>query len=371
MNTIISSLNSAVLSSLPLSAEIYTVNLESENEDLLTSKFAVFSDLHLNIRAGESLDDPYTPGKGNGRTDLARALSVCKNENISFLAACGDIGDAPNAFNTTNALLESVVAETNPNFPIYLVKGNHDQNLTDEHWSMLNKFGDAGVLQANDQNYSFEDDYNKYVFLSVKKLEDTEGNASSATQSEPYPAEAIECLQSALSGDCSKTVHVFMHFPLNALRPEPQFAGLGNTEYKGGPDAVDQYGFSVINDTANKIWKNEQNTLILDMLKEYPGTSIVYSGHSHYIQQVELYIPNVMVAQAAENVWTVHIPSLNYPRNRARTVIASTHPLLQPSQGFIVECYSTCIILKCIEFNENCSCIPNQVLKEYVVPLKA
>lgn len=106
---------------------------------------------------------------------------------------------------------------------------------------------------------------------------------------------------------------------------------------------------------------------MLDVLKSYAGTSIVYSGHTHFMQQVEQACPTVMVSQAAKNVWTVHVPSLNYPRDKNRSTVAESMPDIQPSQGFFVECYKGMTVLKCIEFNGACAPASSWVLKSYAI----
>ena len=84
-------INTAILSSLPLSAEIFTLCNNFDYGKQL-AKFGVVSDLHLKSTTDNySNTDNINPGDGNGILDLYRALSAYKDENVDFVAVCGDI----------------------------------------------------------------------------------------------------------------------------------------------------------------------------------------------------------------------------------------------------------------------------------------
>lgn len=81
-------------------------------------------------------------------------------------------------------------------------------------------------IVGNGWNYIIDDnESNRYVFLSLRHLDTSEAAANKQVQ--PFDDDAMAVLRDAASRDASKTMHVFMHFPLNSLRPSSQFAGLG------------------------------------------------------------------------------------------------------------------------------------------------
>lgn len=349
----------SILSSLPLSAEIYTVNKEPADRGDLQAKFAVFSDLHLNKDNGATTPD--NPGKGNGIEDFIRALSFCNGQGLDFAAVCGDIGDNAYEFNDTKEIYEGIIDAVKPDFPVYCVKGNHDQGIDD------NEFKQTFTNGKNALDYSFDINNNRFIFMSLKHRDIPD--YGQGTQLNPFSEDTLEFLNTEVNTADGKTLHIFMHFPPNALRQTSQFAGLGESPHIGWSEVhyVCGYGFQLSYE--DQKWSNEQNTYILDLLKDYDGKSVVYSGHSHLCWQAQTSVPNVMFAQAFRNVWTAHLPSLNKPRNRDWTEIVGDAPQFQPSQGYIVKCYEDVVMLDCIEFNQYCAPYGGYVLQTYSVPL--
>lgn len=92
-------METAILYDVALSSQIYTLDSQSADpKEGILANFAVLADLHLYRSAEDAADSSYdldNKGKGNGLEDFYRALLACKAEKVDFVAACGDIGDAP------------------------------------------------------------------------------------------------------------------------------------------------------------------------------------------------------------------------------------------------------------------------------------
>ena len=303
--------------------------------------FAAFSDIHLC-----AVNDNDHVGDGNGLVDFTRALSIANTYNVEFACIAGDIGQYHNLHQYTDRNFDDCIASANVNYPIYCCTGNHDQGYSEAEW--------YNTTSCHLSTYSIVKGNDVFVFLSLSSNTSLTGYASNV-QEKPYTDESIDQLEEILNSNPHKRMFLFMHFPLNSECPYPQYAGLGqlkypsaNTSYKPGNNSVHNEGFKL-----DSNWHNDQNTRILNLLKSYNGVAIVFSGHTHFIDEVEQYNHNMLYAKVSDNVHTVHIPSLNYPRDRDRNTICSSFPDKQPSQGYIVDCYDSKIVLHCHEFNTN------------------
>ena len=251
-----------------------------------------------------------------------------------FFCVAGDIGMnygtlSSSTFNAYGRAITSAgidVAQT----PIYVCRGNHDVQPSDDEWR------DATGCESN--LYTFEENGDLFVFLSNRN--------TGANAREPYDETDLDTLQTMLEENPNRRVFLFMHFPLNSGMPYFQYAGLlddrvhpqnqdqkiylsidglsaGNesrkyhsSNYKN-INSITRYGFSpTFNEDGSYDVDvfNRQCRRLVDMLKNRPGTSIVFSGHTHLIFDVDVYCPNVNFCRSG-NMCTIHVPSLNYPRN--------------------------------------------------------
>ena len=114
-----------------------------------------------------------------------------------------------------------------------------------------------------------------------------------------------------------------MHFPLNAERTVDQYPGIGQQYYgmgsyrNTGTDnngcRIYYYGFKLALDTR----RNEQNEELVEAIKAFDGQIFVFSGHTHFRFEVDKWIDNVNYMEIAPGKHLFHVPSLNFPRNRA------------------------------------------------------
>jgi hypothetical protein len=109
---------------------------------------------------------------------------------------------------------------------------------------------------------------------------------------------------------------------VKACQTEGQFAGL----LDGGGSANSNmnqviYGFHLTAGAQDYTQKVESEEII-DILKQHNGDTVVFSGHTHLVFEVEDLdygvgkgFSNVNVAHIpGTSITTVHIPSLNHPR---------------------------------------------------------
>ena len=336
-------------------------------------RFAAFSDIHL-----ETPPDG-DPGTGNGRgvADFAEALSACAAQGVSFFCVAGDVGMNYGSLSASTAdsyRRAFAMAGVDPaRTPAYVCKGNHDVDLYGDEW--------RAITSCDSSFYAVEKGGDLFAFLSNNRY-DGKPNHKSANVQEPYDEEDLDRLEETLAGDPARRVFLFMHFPLNSGTPRLQYAGLeddgihpqGNSQHLslnglsagnapdkyhsggyGHTNSVTRYGFAPTfreDGSYDPGSFNRQSRRIADMLRNRPGTSVVFSGHTHLTFDADVYCPRVNFCRSG-NMCTVHVPSLNYPRSPDWKTVCDAEDMLeyQPQQGYIVEVYADRAVIKGFDFN--------------------
>ena len=80
---------------------------------------------------------------------------------------------------------------------------------------------------------------------------------------------------------------------------------------------------------------------------------IVFHGHTHYYFNADMTSPNINFSRINSHLYSIHAPSIGYPRNRNAVEICRQVPAVQPSQGYFVERHIDKIVIKGYEFNPN------------------
>ena len=327
--------------------------------DVLKYKFATFSDIHLQQADEHDLTGLPEGTTLDGAKDFINALSIAKQQNVDFACVAGDIGINSDKYEQTDSIYDNCLSIAKFDKNVYCCKGNHDAGISLDNWK--------SITSCELSTYSVTKDDDVFAFLNIKTDETITGYLDAIATS-PYLDEDIEQLENIVQSNPGKTIFLFMHFPLNAERPAYQFAGLQELQYPskanhhvnadgsfakdGSASRVNQYGFKLKNIDGIP-WHNVQNSRILDCLKAHDGKVIVFSGHSHYVFDVDTRSPRVNFSQVSDNVYTVHIPSLNYGRDKQLNPICNDLPTMQPAQGYIVEVYKKKILIRGYEFNQN------------------
>lgn len=266
--------------------------------------FAALSDVH--VFNSEVYGGAYD--SINGDEDLVRAVGHINNAGVDFTAISGDLIIS---FDSTPSVIEAELTKaTNilktADAPVYVVKGNHDKMVNETLWKSL-----TGC--DTDYYFTVGDDY--YVFLSLKTVQNVSSNDDT-----PYGSAKLAWLRDVLEEAAGKRVCLFMHYP---------FAGLS------GLRPGERYGFTDA---------STEEEAILDMIADH-GAVTVFNGHTHYdFESTEQY-PTINVCRiGSQNTYTVHVPSVAYPRD------SSYNTVTEESQGYIVEIYPEGMLLKGMDF---------------------
>lgn len=139
---------------------------------------------------------------------------------------------------------------------------------------------------------------------------------------------------------------------------------------------------------------------IIEILKGHEnGKTVVFSGHTHFVFECEGFnqlwgkgYPNINVSPIVEHdssnnsysdtgITTVHIPSLNYPRQfksalgsnsilpgavNGYSTISGSNPYRQPCQSWIVDVYADKLVLNGFESNVCHDRIYGDILDKYI-----
>lgn len=266
--------------------------------------FAALSDVH--VFNSEVYGGAYD--SINGDADLVRAVGHINAAGVDFTAISGDLIIS---FDGTPSVIEAELTKSTnilktASAPVYVVKGNHDKMVNETLWKSL-----TGC--DTDYYITVGDDY--YVFLSLRTVQNVSSNDDT-----PYGSAKLAWLRGVLEEAAGKRVCLFMHYP---------FAGLS------GLRPGERYGFT------DASTEEEQ---ILEMIADH-GAVTVFNGHTHYdFESTEQY-PNINVCRiGAQNTYSVHVPSVAYPRDYSYNTVT------EESQGYIVEVYPEGMLLKGMDF---------------------
>ena len=239
------------------------------------SSIAVMSDVHILIN--ENYNGDYN--SINGDEDTKRAIGFLNEMDIEQISITGDL---ILSFTSVRKEIEAELEKSTSilktaKVPVYVVKGNHDKMVDEAVWT---------EMTGCEMDYSFEKDGTVYIYMSLLKQNDTGSN-----DTYPYGSAKVAWLKERLTEAKGKRVLLLMHYPFNG------YAGLqpGKT-----------YGFTE---------GSSEEKAILDAIAAH-GAVTVFNGHTHYdFETVEKY-PDICVARiGGKNTWTVHSPSVAYPRS--------------------------------------------------------
>lgn len=269
---------------------------------------AIFSDVHVFENKADS---------NNGFDELPVGLETVRNMGVDFLSVTGDFimdAGADSGLATREfAEVQAIINQFN-GFTINVCKGNHDKVLSQKEWTSF---------WGHDMDYSFTHKGETFIYLSLLTASNIGSNDTVA-----YGDEKIEWLAQEMKKAAGNRIYLFMHYPL------PGYAGL----IPGSP-----YGFTTA---------STEDDRILELVKKYDNT-YVFSGHTHYDFAAQDTYKGISVTPIeGTQSYTVHVPSLAYPR------ISASATAYSESQGYYAEVYEKGIVLKGIDFKKNGKFIP-------------
>ena len=247
--------------------------------------FGVMSDIH--IPTDETTDNVYGI-KYKGITKFTNVVNKLKDSDLDFVCATGDLttyGYDVQYQNFVNVL-------KNLNKPFYSPNGNHDMiyNGDANNTKWTNYFGHG-------MNHVFTKNNDVFIFVSMKL---------NGTTKNPYDS-SIDWLETQLNNYKNKRVFLFIHYPLYGS------AGLKPNQYYGWVEA------------------STENDRLLNLLKQHLNV-YCFSGHTHYIFEVQEKYPNINVSTLDYYYTTfIHVPSLTQPRDDAgnMTDVSDSNQYLQ------------------------------------------
>lgn len=277
----------------------------------LNYSFAVISDVHI--------------GKGDSEEDLINATAYFDDNNIDFAVICGDAVDDGSSLEELEAY-QSIVAKVET--PIYVAMGNHesvnldisgrDNDISGNYASISQYFKQNAHPNINQElYYTFNKGNDVFIILGVY------GNFN---YGRTFSAAELQWLYETLEANRNKRCFLFHHyFPKN-----------------GSGDAVNCYSSDGLKGTQGEVFYN--------LLRHYKNV-IYFHGHSHAsfrVQELNKY--NTIDKEYGR--YSVHVPSLmwtTYPNANGDAYVKDK----DTGEGYIVEVYSTGVLLKGRDFEKN------------------
>ena len=236
-------------------------------------------------------------------SDFNKALTYADNdEDIAFTCISGDLTSAGTAAQLTEykAIVDSHTK------PVYAISGNHEASEGAISFEALEPYTGYPLY------YSFEHNGDVYIMLGQHKW----------TQL-PFEENELQWLYETLEANRNKRCFVFYHmFPWGDC---------------GNADGLYKENFFVASYQA----------VFQSLLRHYKNTTL-FHGHSHlklYLQELD----ERANFSNAQGYRSIHIPSLAAPRDDANRD-GTYENVFAESEGYIMEVYENCIVLKGYDF---------------------
>ena len=371
--------------------------------------FSAISDIHLRVE--DSTNDDA------GHDDLKNLFKVLGNRqrdmglNLKYIFCAGDIG-YDSKIGEIRAFNNIVTNHCPISFDnVFSCNGNHDRGHSIDDWKN-HMFSESNQLDVTDEkNFTHTDGNFVFAFMSLRQ------DAPSPNRSDLYTqyyfsetSETEEWLRGVVADSAGKTLILFMHYPFinrkcfdinktdlviydfetdaDILQSIPTaelnipYAGLADGGGNGDKSysMVTYHGWRVDPSDSFDYENPTEWERIIEILKGHQGgKTIVFSGHTHFAFECEDYnqiwgkgYANINVAPIVDfdastrkytdtGITTVHIPSLNYPRQfkgssstfpgavTGYSTISGANPYRQPCQSWLVDVYEDKLILRGFE----------------------
>lgn len=320
--------------------------------------FGLFSDLHNN--------EGTTGNTTDNDEDMANAMQFYKNNNVNFVACCGDV------FSTANnqgmfQKFKQVKDANLGSIPLYACSGNHDcatstgdaGNPDQSLWNTYLGTGTKFVITHADNSDVPENDV-LIFFGESNNIFCNEGSSSANRQNptvgrDPYTAEDVEWIRQQLETYKDKRVLVFNHlfFPGTC---DAQNAYVNSSKYFS-PSLSKIASLAYM--YTNSIWFNGHNHWAY---KEQAGDRTANVSHECKYQTPGLQMATQVHVSSCGGCREVNMSDATYRRN----------DLYGYSEGSIVEVYSDCIVYKCIQFSTTAMNYINKYMPtcQYIIPFE-
>jgi predicted phosphodiesterase len=259
--------------------------------------FGALSDVHID---NDGTDEASATG------DFIKALTFF-NSNADLVAISGDLCNE-NSYNELSIYKNLV--DTNSTIPVYATRGNHDARYS---ISDFETYTGRGLY--------FEETYNndKFIFLGMS----TEDYADGC-----FKKEELSWLENKLESYKNQRVFLFFHVFM------PNTCGNINNLYP----------YSGLNLSSTEIQD------FIRLMTKYKNV-IYFSGHSHLEFDLQRFGANANIFSDGTTCHRVHIPSCAKPRKNSFGISsADTYKYDAGSEGYLVDVYENCIVLRGRDF---------------------
>lgn len=280
--------------------------------------FGLVSDIHL------WKEEPTW--NANEKFDDALGFFESGDVNCAFCVVCGDLtqtgfylrtdeSDASTTYlDETQFEKYKEICDNHPKLPVYELMGNHESYYVD----IANDLNKMKTYTGNDALY-YTIEYQNDVFIFC-------GQPTGTT---PMSDEAFDFLSNTLSANSDKRCFVFVHPIWN--------------DDSGDANGIYSNHSVGLGGTQLSWWSKGED--LKNLLKQYPKV-VLFHGHTH-IKFEEQAKDKSLNYTNKNGFHSVHIPSLGRPREiiNNELVYAPTE-----SQGYIVDVYDDCIVLRGRDF---------------------
>ena len=262
--------------------------------------------------------------------DFQKALTYLNNDvDVAFTCIAGDLTDVGYEEQLTQykAVVDSCSADT----PVYAIAGNHDRygSLSAQYFSNYTGYplfyslgidlsGQCVASDVTQTPVAYGSDVHD-VFIMVGHLKWVY-----TTHDELFSQAELQWLYNTLELNRNKRCIVFTHvFP---------WGDSGN--------ACNYY--------TDDFWSGTEGEVFNSLMAHYKNV-VVFHGHSHlkfYLQELD----DKANYSNALGYHSVHIPSLSVPRD---IVNGSLQKIYADSEGYVVDVYDACIVLRGRDFVED------------------
>lgn len=271
--------------------------------------FGLVSDIHLY---------PIVAVDWRPELKFDNALTYFESKGCAFCAHCGDItqtglyleGDTTN-IDTRQFAKYKEICDAHPGLPVYGVCGNHE-SITGK--AISNNSTELEYYTGHGLYYTVEQGNDLFIFICQP------------TYNKVMGGDALEWLGDTLEANKDRRCFVFIHSYIE----------------EDSGDAVDYRENSVFDD-----WGVTKTNAFMDVMRQYPN-AILFHGHSHIKFECQEYDATANYTER-NGFKSVHVPSVGKPRD-IDLITGETPEDMNGSQGYIVDVYDDCIVLRGWDF---------------------
>ena len=252
------------------------------------------------------LSDTHIDGDGTDTADsindFKKALKLFENENVSFIAHCGDVTED----NRTNdyTAYSNIVADNT--IPIKTIAGNHDSYST------------LQSITGNSLYYEYTPDGTNDIYLFLGSYQ--------ASTTNPFSNEELTWLETKLEEYKNKRVFLFFHYYCDPV---------------GDANNLDN----------DDLGTTGQAKTFRDLMTRYKDNVIYFSGHSHLTYKLQEKVSTANISLATDTLpKRVHIPSTGRPRILTNGSITNEYV---GSECAIMDVYEKCIVIRGKDLKDN------------------